>query len=279
MIRMRTFVVGTGAVALTLAGSVSGGSRGPSDPAPTAVNAATMQARVVDRSEGAAARAKPLSGKVVVIDPGHQLGNANHPRQINKLVNAGGFKKACNTTGTATNGGFPESTFAWRVSKALKAQLEARGATVHLTRHTNSRADWGPCINVRGRTGNRFHADVAVSVHGDGAAPGVRGFFVIRPGLRRGWTDDILRSSRAFAVRVKHGLVGAGARVSNAYGGDGYDVRTDLGTLNWSNVPIVLVELGNMRNGVDAGHMTSKHYRAHVYAHGLRNGVVAYLRR
>lgn len=275
---MRAVVVGVGVVALAIAGS-GAGSPATGDASEATGRTPTMQPGPVDGIAATAARAKPLRGKVVVIDPGHQLGNANHPRQINRLVNAGGFKKACNTTGTATNGGFPEATFAWRVSKALQAQLEARGATVYLTRQTNSRADWGPCINVRGRTGNRVHADVAVSVHGDGATRGVRGFFVIRPGLRKGWTDDIRRSSRAFALRVKHGLVSAGARVSNAYGGDGYDVRTDLGTLNWSNVPIVLVELGNMRNGIDAAHMTSQRYRTHVYAHGLRNGIVAYLRR
>ena len=57
--------------------------------------------------------------------------------------------------------------------------------------------------------------------------------------------------------------------MSNSYGGDGYDVRTDLGTLNWSNVPIVLVELGNMRNVIDARHMTTPRYRAHVYARGV----------
>lgn len=220
---------------------------------------------------------QPLRRKVIVIDPGHQLGNSRHPKQINRLVNAGGFQKACNTTGTSTNAGYPEATFAWRVSRALRAQLEARGATVYFTRHTNSYHDWGPCIDVRGRKGNRVHADAAVSVHGDGTTSAVRGFFIIRPGFRKGWTGDIMRSSQRFAVHVKRGLVTAGARVSNSYGGDGYDVRTDLGTLNWSNVPIVMVELGNMRNRRDARHMTSRHYRVHVYAHGLRSGLVSYL--
>jgi N-acetylmuramoyl-L-alanine amidase len=222
--------------------------------------------------------AKPLAGTVVVIDPGHQLGNATHPRKINRLANAGGFLKACNTTGTSTNGGFPESTFAWRVAQALRHQLRRRGATVYRTRHTNSYADWGPCIDVRGRRGNSVHADAVVSVHGDGADPGVRGFFVIRPADRRRWTSDIFRSSRRLALKVRRGLLSAGARVSNAYGGDGLDVRGDLGTLNWSDVPAVMVELGNMRNATDAHHMTSRHYRDAVYARGLRRGLTKFVR-
>ena len=54
--------------------------------------------------------ALPLAGKVIAIDPGHQLGSFLHLRQINRLVWVG-FWKPCNTTGTATNGGFPEATF------------------------------------------------------------------------------------------------------------------------------------------------------------------------
>ncbi len=212
-----------------------------------------------------------------MIDPGHQLGNSTHLRQINRLVNAGGFMKACNTTGTATNGGYPEATFTWRVAQALKRQLRSRGATVYLTRHTNSYADWGPCIDVRGRKGNKVHADAAISIHGDGAASGVRGFFVIRPGDRPGWTSDIYRVSHHFAVNVRSGLARAGVRVSNAYGGDGLDTREDLGTLNWSNVPIVMVELANMRNATDARHITSPHYRRHSFARGLRYGIVRFL--
>jgi N-acetylmuramoyl-L-alanine amidase len=228
---------------------------------------------------GDAVAAKPLVGKVIVIDPGHQLGNAAHPRQINRLVNAGGFMKACNTTGTATNGGFPEATFAWKVANALARQLRARGARVIMTRHTNSYDDWGPCIDVRGRAGNRAHADAKVSIHGDGAVASVRGFFVIRPADRRGWTGDIYGSSTRLAKRVKAGLVRAGARPSTSYGGDGLDVRGDLGTLNWSNRPAVLVELGNMRNARDARHMTTPKYRRHVYARGLRLGLTRFVLR
>ncbi len=238
-------------------------------------------ARATDTTSviGAERASRPLRGKTVVIDPGHQLGNSTHPRKINRLVDAGGFMKACNTTGTSTNGGFPEATLNWRVAQSLKRQLRARGATVYLTRHSNSYADWGPCIDVRGRKGNKVHADAVVSIHGDGADSGTRGFFVIRPSDRRGWTHDIFRVSRRYSRHVKAGLVRARVRVSNGYGGDGFDVRGDLGTLNWSNVPIVLVELGNMRNAVDSRHMTSGRYRAHHYARGLRFGITGFLRR
>ena len=219
----------------------------------------------------------PLAGRVVAIDPGHQLGNSRHPAQIGRLVYVG-LWKPCNTTGTATSSGFPEATFTWRTSRALKRRLEALGATVRLTRTTNSVDDWGPCVGTRGRFGAKVGADVEISLHGDGAAAATHGFFVIRPGLRDGWTDDILGPSRRFARQVRAGLVGAGFGVSTAYGGDGLDVRRDLGTLNAADVPTVMVELGNMRNRGDARCMTSAACRGR-YADGLAAGIVAQLTR
>ncbi len=67
---------------------------------------------------------------MIVIDPGHQLGNHSFPGRINRLVPAGGFKKPCNTTGTSTNGGYSEATFTWRVARLLRVRLETRGARV-----------------------------------------------------------------------------------------------------------------------------------------------------
>src|SRR5690349_22161018 len=116
-----------------------------------------------------AAPDKPLAGRVVVLDPGHQLGNHNFPRRIDRPVPAGGFSKPCNTTGTATNGGYPEATFTWQVSRQLERRLEDLGATVRMTRHSNSEARWGPCVNVRGRAGNKLPADLKISIHGDGS--------------------------------------------------------------------------------------------------------------
>ena len=219
----------------------------------------------------------PLAGRVVALDPGHQLGNGRHPAQTGRLVWVG-LWKPCNTTGTATDGGYPEATFAWRVTRRLQARLEALGATVRLTRTTNSYDDWGPCVGARGRFGARVGADVEVSVHGDGAAAGTHGFFVIRPGVRDGYTDDIAAPSRRLALAVRGGLTGAGFGSSTAYGGDGLDVRRDLGTLNMADVPTVMVELGNMRNAGDARCMTSAGCRDR-YARGLAAGITRYLAR
>lgn len=228
--------------------------------------------------ESRLAAAQPLAGRTVVIDPGHQLGNHNFPRKINRLVPAGGFRKPCNSTGTATAGGYPEATMAWRVSRLLRARLVELGATVRMTRLSNRQDRWGPCVDVRGRAGNSAPADLKISVHGDGStSSGARGFHVIAPTDRKPWTHDIYRSSRRLALSALSSLRDAGVPVANyTAGGDGLDFRSDLGTLNLSNIPTVMVELGNMRNPRDAHRMTTSDGRA-TYARALSDAVRRFL--
>lgn len=219
--------------------------------------------------------APPLAGRTIVLDPGHQLGNANFPRRISRLVDAGGFLKACNSTGTATRGGYPEATFSFAVSRRVRRHLVDLGARVVMTRTRNSEDLWGPCIDERGRAGNDIGADLKLSIHGDGSWTG-HGFHVIRPGDRVGWTRDIVRPSRRLALVVRRELAAAGLPCANYIaGGDGLAVRGDLGTLNWSDIPVVMVELGNMRAARDARLMTSRSGRDR-YARALVRAVVAY---
>ncbi len=222
--------------------------------------------------------AGPLTGRVIVLDAGHQLGNHNFPRKINRLVPAGGFKKACNTTGTATSGGFAEATLNFRVARLARGRLLELGARVMMSRWTNRQDRWGPCVDVRGRQGNQIEADLKISIHGDGSyAADARGFHVIAPTDRAPWTHDIFRSSRWLARDVRAALRARGVPVANyTAGGDGLDFRSDLGTLNLSNVPTVMVELGNMRSRVDARRMTSRSGRA-TYARALVSASRAFL--
>ena len=55
-------------------------------------------------------------------------------------------------------------------------------------------------------------------------------------------------------------------------------MRSDLGTLNRSVVPVSMIELGNMRNASDAAKMTTRRGRAQ-YADAIVAGVRSYLGR
>lgn len=222
---------------------------------------------------------QPLAGRLILLDPGHQLGNAN-PRFADELASTrfnGTSRKACNATGTATNAGLPESTFVWRVATRLRALLEEQGAEVAMTRSSNTWDAWGPCTWDRAAQANRLNADAMVSIHADGSAAPHRGFFVLTPGLVRGWTEDVVKPGRRLARAMIRGMAQAGAPPSN-YISDQTLVSTNTTSLNVSNVPTVTVELGNMRNRADARLMSSREGQGR-YAQWLLAGLLDYFSR
>jgi N-acetylmuramoyl-L-alanine amidase len=218
----------------------------------------------------------PLSGVVIALDPGHNGGNASHISTISKLVWIGTAWKPCNKVGTTTPAGYPEHAFTFDVALRAKAGLEALGATVYMTRTTDTGV--GPCINIRGEFGKKVGAVVEVSIHGDGATSSGHGFFVMKPGWVKGWTDDIYTQSGVLAVALREGLKQAGLSIANYYATNGLKTRTDLGTLNCSDVPVVEIEMGNMKNSGDAARMSSRSGRQ-VYANGVVFGIRRYLGR
>jgi N-acetylmuramoyl-L-alanine amidase len=215
-----------------------------------------------------------LAGKVVALDPGHNGANGANPDVINAPVDAGGFSKPCNTTGTSTNTGYSEAAFNIDVAQRLKAILEGRGATVAMTRNDNHGV--GPCIDVRGRFAAEAGGDAMLSIHADGSGAGNRGFHIIQPALRPGWTDDILPASQRLAVVVRDAMVATGHRPANYAGSNGLATRDDLGTLNWADRPTVMIECGNMRDPQDASALSSPDGRQRI-ANGLAEGITAYL--
>nr|WP_203721408.1 N-acetylmuramoyl-L-alanine amidase [Streptomyces coelicoflavus] len=222
----------------------------------------------------------PLKGKVVVIDPGHNPANFRHASEINRKVDVGTHWKECDTTGTATNAGWPEAKFTLDVAHRLRTLLEAQGATVKLTQD-GDRA-FGPCVDERARIGNEAHADAAISIHADGSGAGNRGFHVIMPGaVHKGAADTraIVAPSAELGKRVAGNFVRVtGTAPSNYLGeGTGLVTRTDLGGLNLSTVPKVFIECGNMRDAEDAALLTSGSWRQKA-AEGMSEGIVSFLR-
>ncbi|MFF1912924.1 N-acetylmuramoyl-L-alanine amidase [Streptomyces sp. NPDC058239] len=232
-------------------------------------------------SKSAPGRASgPLSGKTVVIDPGHNPNNHLHTREINRQVDIGTTHKECDTTGTSTNSGYAEARFTLDVSHRLRTLLQAQGAKVVLT-YDNDRP-YGPCVDERARIGNDAEADAVVSVHADGSAVGNRGFHVILPAPVRGGAADtskIVEPSRDLGTRIAGLFVrDTGSAPSNYVGGNtGLDIRKDLGGLNLSTVPKVFIECGNMRDPKDAALLTSASWRQKA-AQGIADGISSYLK-
>jgi N-acetylmuramoyl-L-alanine amidase len=222
--------------------------------------------------------APPLAGKVVVIDPGHNPHNPEHVAEIDSLVPAGGFLKACDTVGTQTDAGYPEYGFTLDVARHARMILRAAGAKVILTQ--NGRTAYGPCVNIRAAIGNRAHADAAVAIHADGGPPGGYGFAILVPELIQNASADttpiIEPSHRLAEAMVHHFAPVTGQNLSTYLGAGGIQPRNDLAGLNLSTVPKVFIECANMRNAQDAVKVTSPRWRQ-LAGQGIADSISAFL--
>jgi N-acetylmuramoyl-L-alanine amidase len=216
----------------------------------------------------------PVEDRVIVLDPGHNGGNAAHPADINRQVPDGrGGSKPCNTTGTAAADGYTEHEFNWDVAVRVRDALSAKGFRVVMTRDGDSGV--GPCVDERAAIGNRAAAAAVVSIHADGApGAGSHGFHVAysSPPLEPAQGDPSIR----LATTLRDTLVGAGFTTSTYVGAGGLDPRADLAGLNFSERPTALVECGNMQQAGDAALLESPGGRARVAA-AIADAIVAYL--
>jgi N-acetylmuramoyl-L-alanine amidase len=237
-----------------------------------AARAAAMRASIA-HARAAVTRHEPL----VVLDPGHNGGNASHPAEIDRLVPMGfGKMKPCNTTGTATDAGYPEHAFNWDVVQRIRRILQAHHIRVLMTRHGDTGV--GPCVNRRAAIESTKGVAAAVAIHADGTPSSGHGFHVCtasrRPVHASGRT---MARSHEMAIKIHSALVSQSGLVPSTYIGlDGFFRRSDEAGLNLSSKPTTFLELGNMRNAHDALMQSSRRGRERI-AHAVAVGIINYL--
>jgi len=240
---------------------------------PTAVTTVTTTTSATTTAPGPPASVA-LHGMVVTIDPGHNGGNFSDPSYIGTLIWNGRENETCDTTGTATAGGYTEAQFNFNVAEDLEADLRAEGASVVLTRTSNTGV--GPCVTQRAAIGNHAHADAAISIHADGGPDGGRGFAILEP-VADGVNDAVVAPSQVLGADVRTAFLSQTAMPLSTYDGtDGVAPRDDLAGLNLTTVPKVLIECGNMRNTTDAAMLVSPAWQARA-AHALASGITTFL--
>jgi N-acetylmuramoyl-L-alanine amidase len=218
--------------------------------------------------------ARPLAGKIIGIDPGHDGGNFNDPTFISQLVWNGVAYETCDTTGTATATGYTEAQFNFNVATDLRRDLRKDGASVVMTRTSNNGV--GPCVNRRAQIIDAAHASVAIDIHADGGPSWGRGFTVLEP-VSDGPNNKVIAASARFGADVRAAFLKyTSMPVSDYYGKSGIISRDDLAGLNLTSVPKVLVECGNMPNPTDAAMLTSPSFQRKL-ASALTAAIVGYL--
>ena len=176
----------------------------------------------------------------VVIDPGHDLRANLETEPIGPGSATRKIKDGGGTTGVVS--GLREAELNLRVALRLRPLLERAGVRVVMTRTTTTRTSMGNI--ARARIANSAGAALFLRIHADGSTDrSTRGTHTLHPALRRGWTDDVYTESKRAA-----GIVQRDLRLALGFPDRGLQERSDFTGFNWSDVPVILVEMGFMSN-------------------------------
>ncbi|MBE0446671.1 MAG: N-acetylmuramoyl-L-alanine amidase [Actinobacteria bacterium] len=210
---------------------------------------------------------KSLSGRVVVIDPGHQR-RANLKREpIGPGATETKEKIQGGTTGIKSKR--PEYQVTLEISKRLKSVLESHGIKVVMVRETHD-------VNIsnaeRAEVANIVNADLFIRIHADGALdPQKNGISTLYPALNK-WTAPIYKESLRAARIVQKSVIETIGRKDNGIIG-----RNDISGFNWSKVPVILVEMGFLTNPEEDLLLNDTKHQD-LLASGIGDGIVEHLR-
>ena len=207
---------------------------------------------------------KYLLGKVICIDPGH--GNFKNNYQ-EKIAPTSDTKKSAFVSG-AHGLKYSEAEINLMVSKKLEEKLISYGATVITTRSDEN----AHLSNVqRAQLANDNNADMAIRLHADGSDnKSVRGMSMLIPGDKYINDKKLIASSKRLGELVlKHTVSETGAR------NRGIVVRDDMTGFNWSEVPVILFEMGFMSNAEDEKLLAADDYQNKIVG-GIIAGILEY---
>lgn len=234
-------------------------------PATTATTAAPTTSTSPPTTAAPAAPAAPVA--VVTIDPGHQARGNSNQEPIGPGSSTTKAKVSGGTSGTVT--GTPEHELTLAVALELQRQLEARNVKVILTRTS---ADVDISNAERTQMANQAGSDLYIRIHADGAgSSSTRGIHVLYPAGGSSWTDDIAaESKRAAEIAQRHLIARTGARDL------GTDPRSDITGFNWSDVPVILPEIGFMTNPDEDRLLATAEYRQKI-AQALADATIEFV--
>lgn len=203
---------------------------------------------------------------VVVIDPGHQ-GRGDSSTEPNgpgsstmKARVAGG------THGTTT--GVYEYQLTLVISQQLQAELENRGYTVYMTRTSHD-------VNIsnmeRAQYATSVGGEIAVRIHANGVDnASVSGALALAPSSSNPYIAYLSDSSWNLSKCILDAYCAAtGMR------NQGVSTSDTMTGINWSTVPVTILEMGYMTNPTDDVNMEDPAYQARM-VQGIADGIDAY---
>ena len=219
----------------------------------------------LDVQEESAADVKhSLEGKVICVDPGHEV-TALH---VQEPIDPYQSKTKEAFVGGTSGENQTEEQLNLSVGLILQGLLKDEGASVVMTRTTH---ESDMTSYMRAMLANEKNADLCIRIHADGSNDAtVSGMSMLVPYGSQLATQDIVEPSQTAGEYVLAATVEQTGAKNN-----GVVQRSDLTGFNFAEVPTILIEMGFMSNPVEDALMETAEYQ-YKLAKGMCVGIQNY---
>lgn len=209
-----------------------------------------------------------LNGHVVGIDPGHQGSWVDMSAQEPNGPGSSTMKTKCTVGTTGRFTGVPEYELNLDISLALRDELESRGYEVIMTRedHDTAISNMERAQKIAAEGG-----EIYVRIHANGSDDSsVSGALGMSPSPQNPYVAHLYEDSYRLTECILNRYC-----ESTGFGNLGIQYYDNMTGINWSSVPVTILEMGFMTNEGDDTAMQDSEIQIKM-VQGIADGIDAY---